>query len=267
MSNRNMMSAVVLTVMLGSYGLAGETEETRAESRQATKERQRSLELGKSLLKERPPADFVEWSFDQIPKDVKVNINTFLSVLQEHAAPHKKTRPLQIKEDLDVAIRIFAAEDKAENDLVEYRWSCVGLPLRVVQSLNALRVEFDLSALPECRQATRGPQCVTAARDWVEGVIKLQGGTEDDETNPSWSLDVPWPTELVDGAWFSSAPEQNIVRLSGPNRLHKRVDAFVEDGMLSLLFYKKIPQLIGYADGSKWFPDEFRELVHQKARE
>jgi hypothetical protein len=38
--------------------------------------------------------------------------------------------------------------------------------------------------------------------------------------------------------------------------VHDRVDAFAENGRLSILIYKKIEQLMGYLDGSRWFLEE-----------
>jgi hypothetical protein len=47
---------------------------------------------------------------------------------------------------------------------------------------------------------------------------------------------------------------------------HERVDGLVESDTLSLLFNMKPGKLAFFRDGSKWFPDDFRQLVHERAQ-
>lgn len=54
------------------------------------------------------------------------------------------------------------------------------------------------------------------------------------------------------------------MRLRGLPWWFDRVDAFVHHDMLSMLVYKKVAQLQGYPDGSKWFDDDFRFMVNQR---
>jgi len=171
-----------------------------------------------------------------------------------------------LKDGMDVGVRVYPAANSSENDLVEYRWTCQGRVLRVVLSINAIKIVFDLNELSACRQKDLGAACVAAAREWVESVLKLERAKSGGPSYPTYKVDLPWPDELRDGASFSSNPDQNLIRMSA-ERWYRRVDAFVENGVLSILVYRKSGQLMTFFDGSKWFPDDFRAKVHEKARQ
>jgi len=186
--------------------------------------------------------------------------------MRKAARPHKPTRPFEARKDCDLGIRVFASRKETENDLIEFHWQHNGRPLRVVTSRNAMRVDFDLRHVIACHQ-TLGAACVAATRQWVEEVVKLAGEYSILHHEIVYRVTLPWPAQLHNGTWFSSAPEQDLTQLRGLPFWHDRVDAFVDDGTLSILVYRKTGQRMGYPDGSMWFDDDFRALVQRKAAE
>jgi len=177
------------------------------------------------------------------------------------ANPFDSVPPARFKDGIGAEVRVFAARDISEDDIVECRWHYLDKPITVVVSRNARRIEFDLSALPECG-VTRGASCVRAAKEWVARVVKLKGR---DRFDNDFEITLPWPNELVDGVSFSSAPDLDI---SMAFRWHWRIDVDVRHGILTVFVYTRIPQLqTRFQDGSKWFDDDFRALVQRKAAE
>jgi hypothetical protein len=112
-----------------------------------------------------------------------------------------------------------------------------GVPLRAVQSWNAMKVDIPLSTHASREQV----------RALVASTVKLKSMDIDGK---EYEVPLLWPNKLPAGTRFSSNPKADMRFL--PN-WHERVDAFVEGNHLSILIYKKIPQLMGYRDGSKWF--------------
>lgn len=267
-----------LVVFIGSgisFAQSGQPpESTVDETRKAAEARRDALEawrcslpFGKTWLNDRPTDAYVEWEFLRLPDTLKESIYPFSEwIFRVGVSPHKSRYPIEIRENADLQFLVIAAGADNQSDLARYCWNYNGRRLCVVTSLNALRVDFELKYVPQC-QWTRAAACVDGARKWVEEVLRLEGEYSVLDDNISYRVELPWPSQLVDGLSFSSAPEQNIMRLPGMPRWYERVDAFVENGVLSILIYKKIGQLMGYQDGSKWFPDDFRALVHQKALE
>ncbi|NOT01701.1 MAG: hypothetical protein HOP29_13850 [Phycisphaerales bacterium] len=217
---------------------------------------------------EKPTEMLVEWEFGDLSEVLRELLWPFSNwIFHDSVCPHSSRYPVQIRDDVALRVRLFAAGENSDCDIAEYQWLANGRRLRVVSSRNAVRVDFDLDQVVECAWS-HGPACVQATRKWVERTLKLEGeyrGTGDSVIK--YRVELPWPEKLDDGVWFSSAPDRDIYRLPGMPRWYERVDAYVENGVLSILIYKKIGQLMGYQDGSKWFPDDFRAKVLQRARE
>ncbi len=133
-------------------------------------------------------------------------------------------------------------------------------PVAVVLSANGKRIEFDLNMISAC-QSSRGAGCVDETKEWVESVLAMEGR---DRFDQHYQIKMPWPDALQDGVAFSSAAELDIDKAF---RWHYRVDAEVADGILTFFVYKRIPQLMSYQDGSKWFEDDFRVEVLRRSRE
>jgi len=132
-------------------------------------------------------------------------------------------------------------------------------PITVIVSNNARRFEFDLTAIPAYTRA-RGATCVAEAKTWVESIIQMEGV---DRFKHAYRIELNWPEVLETGVTFSSAPDLDIAQAL---EWHYRVDAQVEGDLLVIFVYKRFQHIQGgYQDGSKWFSDEFRQLVHDKA--
>jgi len=179
--------------------------------------------------------------------------------MQKSASPFEHT-PLRLKEHIDAEVRVFMAITRAQDDLVEFQWTYRDNRMMVLVGNNGSRIQFRLNEIPAC-QFTRGAACVDGVKSWVEAVLRLNGV---DRFGQEYRVEFPWPDQLVDGISFSSAPDRDVMKVF---RWHWRVDAELEKGILTVLIYKRIAQLMSYQDGSKWFPGEFCTLLRKKARD
>jgi len=201
----------------------------------------------------------VSWDFQNLPANIQSqSANELLRVLRKAACPISVVPPLHLKPDCEGQVAAYAAKDKTKADLVEYRWTDGERQLAAVVGINGVQVQFDLQLIPECRVKRTGA-CVAAARAWVEKVLRLNGK---DEYYQDFQIELPWPDELTDGVWFSSAPDLEITKVF---RWHFRVDAEVHDGILTFYIYKRVAQLMSFQDGSKWFDGQFRAAVLSKS--
>jgi len=219
-----------------------------------------SLEFGRRLVKDRAADELVDWGFADLPKVVMGSVDNFLSWIFRKEVHPQERYPVKVREDVDLQIHVFAATDKTQHDLVQYRWTYNNKRLRVIVGLNGMKIDFDLKQIPEC-QATSGDACVDEAKRWVEDALKLEGKYPTLGQSIPYQVQFPWPDDLSDGTSFSSAPEQDIMRLRGAPRYFDRVDVFVENGILSVLIYKRIGQLmrseerrVGKECRSRWSP-------------
>ncbi len=189
-----------------------------------------SIQFGQDiLLKDQPDFRFSSIGYGQLSRPIRSQADNYLAFyLTPEAHPQK---------DPQFTVRTFAATEQAQNDLVEYRWTFAGIPLRAVQSWNAMKVDIPLS----------GHASSEEVKALLASIVKLKGA---DIEGKEYEVRLHWPDTLADGVKFSSNPNADIRFL--PN-WHERIDAFVEGNHLSILIYKKIPQLMGYQDGSKWF--------------
>jgi hypothetical protein len=223
-----MVSRLAVTVVfMIVYGLAGLSAcEAQPEGKEMSPN---SLEFGLALLKDQPEDQFTQVEYGKIAPAIRAQAENYLAFyLTPEAQPQK---------DPQFKTRVFSATEQSQNDLIEYRWTFDGVPLRAVQSLNALKLD-----IPSARNAS-----VEEVRRLVNSIVKLKGT---DIAENEYTANLQWPNALSEGAHFSSNPNANIRSLPS---WHDRIDAFVEGGRLSVLIYKKIPQLSGYQDGSKWF--------------
>jgi hypothetical protein len=181
------------------------------------------------LLKDQPDFRFTAASDATLSPAIRSQAENYMAFyLTPEAQPLK---------DPQYVTRTFAATEQSQNDLVEYRWTFAGLRLRAVQSLNAMKVDIPLS----------GHAGIDEVKALVAAIVQLKGT---DIEGKEYEVTFRWPGTLADGVKFSSNPSADIRSL--PN-WHERVDAFVDGDHLSILIYKKVPQLMGYQDGSKWF--------------
>ena len=188
-------------------------------------------------------------------------------ILRRSAHPHKKSH-LEAMESRaqNISVRVFAAYHDKEIDLVEYRWVHRGQELRALVRKSVVRLDVQLDEAKENLQLDEyGQREIDRVKGFVSSILLLKGETATLKARP-YELHIPWPSELVDGVSFSSNPEMNILAMD-VYFWFRRVDAFVEDRTLSLLFYMKPGQIVGYPGGSTWFDDEFRAWVHEQARE
>jgi hypothetical protein len=181
------------------------------------------------LLKDQPDFRFSITDYGKLPPAIRSQTENYLAFyLTPEARPQK---------DHQFTTRTFAATEQSQNDLVEYRWTFAGVPLRAVQSLNALKIDIPLS----------GHANTEEVKALLASIVKIKGA--DIEGN-QYEVHLRWPGTLADGVKFSSNPNADILFLQN---WHEHVDAFVAGDHLSILIYKKISQLAGYQDGSKWF--------------
>jgi hypothetical protein len=269
------LPVIVVCLVFAFYGhktaagaqSTGMSADSAGERREARETWQASLAFGRTWLRDQASDEFTDWSFARLPDDVKSTIHSlFAFVFYPAADPHKHWPLFETKDDLVLVVRLMPAATATENDLVEYHWDYEDRPIRAVVSRNAMKIDFDLEFVRDC-QGTVGASCVNEVRGWVEEVLKLEGEYPSLKQPVPYQVHLPWPDELTDGIAFSSAPEQNIMRLPGIPRYFDRVDAFVENGTLSILIYRKVGQLMGYQDGSQWFPEDFRAAVLERSRE
>ena len=220
----NLAAFFFLLATWGGIGLSSCTaQQSNMESRPE------SLQYGIDLLRDQPDQRFTPVEYTKLPPAIRSQVKNYLAFfLTAEAQPAK---------DPAFETRTFSTTDGSENDLVEFRWTFAGLSLRAVQSLNALKLDVPLDAQSD----------VQTVKALIDSLAKLKGT---DVNGKEYEVKLQWPNKLSDGVRFSSNPNSNIRSLS---RWQDRLDAFVEGGRLSILFYKKIPQLAGYQDGSQWF--------------
>jgi len=258
--------ALIVGSVISQASVAGEDPAERIRRLEAPFKK---LDFGKSLIKDRATGEFVDAQFEELPKDVMGQMYSYLAFsIQWDAHPQRRGWPYQdgvaVFHDKggDFDVRVFAAYNKSQHDLIEYTWKRFGQNLRIVAGLNAMHLDIDLDEVlrnPELNQY--GNNLLPRTRGLISKVLRLAGA---DTSRQRFEINLPWPNELADGTVFCSDSEKSIMNLW---QWHQRIDAYVHDGVLSILIYKKIAQLMGYRDGSKWFDDDFRALIHEKARE
>jgi|GEM_PF-2408606 len=262
---------ICVPIVQGGQPNTSDVDEPRnaAESRRDALEAFRSsLEFGRSWLKDRPDNEFVACEFAEFGGGAALDL---FWIIKDDARPRVRKHPkypVELEPGVELEVRAAAAQTPQQNDLVEFRWQLQGRPIRVVASANAFKIDFDLRQLSSCSGGVRGGACIGEARTWVERVLKLEGEQRAVNRPIGYRVELPWPDSLSDGVRFCSSPEQNIMRLRGWPQWFDRVDAFVENEVLSFLIYRSIGQrMTSFRDGSKWFPEDFRKQILSKAKE
>jgi len=214
-----------LTIALG-----GIRPLTGARQHQGMKPSSNSLQFGRDiLLKDQPEVTFSEVGEAKLSHAIQSQVENYLAFyLRPEAQPRK---------DPQFTTRMFRASTQSQNDLVECRWTFSGVPLRAVQSLNAMKVDIVIS------EHANTEEVIALA----SSIVKLKGT---DIEGREYEVPLEWPHTFANGVQFSSNPGADILALLS---WHDRIDAFVDGNRLSVLIYKKIPQLAGYQDGSTWF--------------
>src|SRR5258708_27872800 len=114
----------------------GETRPlANAGQHQRMKSSANSLQFGRDiLLKDQPETRFSEVGDAKLSHDIRSQVENYLAFyLTPEAQPRKGPQ---------FTTRTFRASTQSQNDLVEYRWTFSGVPVRAVQSLNAMRVDI-----------------------------------------------------------------------------------------------------------------------------
>lgn len=219
----------------------------------------------RSRIKEVPSEYLITVDYEVLPQDVRSRMwADITTVFREGACPW---RPGQYSKDVpagELGIRTFAAMGPAQPDLVEYLWQVRGQPLRVLADRNVMRLVIDINELARNRELDAyGRSLVERVKGLISEVLRCEG---DGAYGERYALQLPWPPELKEGVAFSSNPERKPWSLDHA-KWYERVDGIVFKSNLSLIIYRKPGSLMQFQDASKWFPDEFRAYVHQKARE
>ena len=165
----------------------------------------------------------------------------------------------------DFNLGAYAAFDSKEADLLRFSWTFRGQNIQLLARLGAYRLDLDLREVEE-NPALDDYGLTPRERviGYLSSLLRLEGKTNTLDPIP-FKLEIPWPESFEEGVKFSSNPAQCITAMD-KYFWFRRVDGYVHDGVLSLLFYTKPGQWVGFRDGSKWFPDEFRAWVHEQAR-
>jgi len=265
MSRYSSTLAIRLVVVLSGTCVMITATPTRSEDDEQAPRRFRdpyfkTLEFAKSLVKDRPVDELVDITFEELPEELQSQMYSCLARSIKWSA-HPQTRG-RLHKATNLRVRVYGAYDDSQDDLIDYMWNTDGMPMRAVSSRNAIRLEFPLSEIERNRALDEhGRGKSERARGWLSEVFRLQGR---DSYKEQFSISIPCPRTLEDGANWSSNPER---RINSVGVWHERIDAYVEKGVLCVLTYKKPPNLPRYQDGAKWFDDDFRALIHEKARE
>lgn len=222
-----------------------------------TQEEMKTVAYGRSEVRDVSNEAFVSIEHKLLPKRINGAMYSRVEELfRSEASPIVKGQPL---EPGRMRVGVFAAVDRSQNDLVEYRWEHEGVDIRLLSSIDVVQIELNIDQLE--KQARFRMTTADYLRDLLPTILRLEG---EDQYKVHYQVILPWPKSLEDGLEFSTNPDQSLIFLT---RWHQRVDAFVEGRKFFLLVYKKPDQLMNFRDGSKWFSDDFRQFVHDKARE
>jgi len=233
--------------------------------RRSTRAFFRSVAYARKLVKDVDNGAFINISFDELSPSMVQRMNfRMANYFNKRAHPHSQGDG---KLPIDgLRVRVYAASDKSEDDLVEYRWPFRGLDLRIVTSVNALRLEINLNQVAKDQEMDGyGSEEIDRVKGLVESLVRLKGTTYTLD-RVAYELKIPWPGALSDGVTFCSNPAQDLRGMDN-YFWFKRVDGFVDGRILSLQFYTKAGQRMTYTDGSKWFSDAIRGLIKRKANQ
>ena len=138
---------------------------------------ERSIEFGKSLVKDVPDEWFVEIAFSDLPsqRGAHIDLCSALFVLLCGGA-NPFIENLGPGPPPGLRVRVFAAKNNSQQDLLEYRWTFQGQPWRVLASRNAVRLDLDLvefaSRLPNAKTDSA---LLNAVKAMIKEAICLDG--------------------------------------------------------------------------------------------
>ena len=191
----------------------------------------KSIDYGLFLVGDQPQNRFLPIPGSGLPFKITNQINhSLIRFLNQAALPRKSKQSSML---------YFLAENNSESDLVVHRWKFLRSDLRFVESRNAAKLEIDLKEINITGRAG-------FAKSIVSEIVRLEGT---DIMNIEYKIELQWPEYLQNGVKFSSNPNQNINTVLS---WHNRIDAFVSNDILMVIFYKKIPQMMGYQNGFGW---------------
>jgi hypothetical protein len=201
---------------------------------------------------------FVGIDLESIPGLIQDFANSQLEFrIEKHARPEAAESR---------SVEVFAGLNSNQDDALRYTWQLNGRKLAVILTSAALVLQLDLREITTESARQNGfdskTQFVIAI---MEKVMYTRGrGVTYDGAYKDFDLKIPWPESLDDGVTFSTNPSLDLDRIQA---WWDRVDGSVENQVLSIRTYFCVTKFRGFLDGSKWFPDDFRQFVHEKARE
>lgn len=257
-----LISLVVWTEFMS--GCAGSTPSSAPQSQKS----QESVDIptpkqGLTKVREQPEQRFVPATLAELPATIQSHLNYgalelfSADILPFGYVPDLYT-PVPPARASDAKVRVFAASDKNENDLVEVTWQHRGIPLRWVQRINISVVEFPLEPF---QSESAGKAC-QKVREFLGEVIRLRGESDYNKLRP-YEIQLPWPESLTDGMEFTSNPHKDFQSLS---RWQDRVDVVIEQGRLKLITYHLNSRAMYFLDGSEFFPEDFRKIILERMR-
>lgn len=155
-------------------------------------------------------------------------------------------------------VSYFKSVNEKEKDLIESRWNFDGKLLRYVENINAAKIEIPLDKTLDEKKA----------KALLSSIVKLSAqdpfSMEEPSSGPHstsnsavqnlklYEIKLKWPVKLTNGIQFSSDANQFPFNMPV---WYNRVDAFVLNGKLSIIFYKRPWYAVspGFLPGNNWF--------------
>jgi hypothetical protein len=153
----------------------------------------------------------------------------------------------------DAKIRVFAARNKLERDLIELKWMFQDVPVRWIVSTNISDVQLPLRSFAEPKETVPSGKKLD---QFVSKLLRLSGEIPGLERN--FKVDLPWPDSVENGVVFST---NSKTRMTSVIWWFDRWDVLVKDDVVHVLIYSRNPQVPGFDDGSQYFPAEFRKRM------
>lgn len=217
-------------------------------------------------MREQPPDRFVPAELSELPPTVQQQLHDgALALFRPEALPfdyHPDLyNPTPASRPGDAKIRVFAAADKTENDLVELTWKSRDILLRWVQARNIWVLEFSLESF-QSENSKSDDDVGQSVQLFLSEVMRLHGET-DFATRAPYDIKFPWPDTLKDGLELTSDADRDFV---GMRRWQDRVDIVIDKRQIKVITYHQPVNLAYFEDGSQFFPEEFRKTVLARMR-
>lgn len=209
-----------------------------------------TVDFGIDTLGDQPEQRFTGIEYKRLPSHVRSESKFFLQhFLQPEALPSRAAK---------ADVRYFRSVNENEKDLVEFRWDFDGKLLRYVENINAAKIEIPLGDILDEKKAEA----------LVSSIVKLSAQDQFSAEEPTsdlhstnnsavqkpkfYQIKLKWPVQLTNGIQFSSDANQFPFNMGV---WYDRVDAFVLNGKLSIIFYKRrwYAANPGFLAANKWF--------------